>query len=133
MPRHASGGSVQLRGSPGRRRTFHPWKVAAAWSRSVGLLTALSLLLSSVAFSQGPVVTAPSEILHQYQSVRTTWLTVAAGYANRLFGILALIEFAWTGLILVLDKTDLQGWTSALIRRMMFVGAFFALLQFGTT
>ena len=47
--------------------------------------------------------------------------------------LVALIEFAWTGIILLLDKTDLQGWTSALIRRMMFVGAFFALLQFGTT
>ena len=133
MPRRSSGGGVQLRGTSGRRRTFHPWKVAGAWSRRVGLLTGLAVLLCGVAFSQGPVVTAPSEILHQYQSVRTTWLTVAAGYANRLFGILALIEFAWTGLILVLDKTDLQGWTSALIRRMMFVGAFFALLQFGTT
>ena len=83
--------------------------------------------------AQGPIVNAPTSILNQYQSVRTMWLTTAAGYANRLFGILALIEFAWTGLILVLDKTDLQGWTSALIRRMMFVGAFFALLQFGTT
>jgi type IV secretion system protein TrbL len=101
--------------------------------RFVGL-TALAVLTVCVAFAQGgPVVSGPSQIIDQYQSVRSTWLSVAAGYANRLFGILALIEFAWTGIILLLDKTDLQGWTSALIRRMMFVGAFFALLQFGTT
>lgn len=70
-------------------------------------------------------------MLDQYRAVRGTWLTVAAGYANRLFGILALIEFAWTGAMLVLERTDLQGWTAALIRKMMFIGAFFALLNFG--
>ena len=86
-----------------------------------------------MAFGQSPVINAPTQILQQYQSVRSAWLTAVAGYANRLFGILALIEFAWTGIILLLDKTDLQSWTAALIRRMMFIGAFYALLQFGTT
>jgi type IV secretion system protein TrbL len=70
-------------------------------------------------------------MLDQYRAVRISWLNTAAGYANRLFGILALIEFAWTAAILVLEKTDLQGWTAALIRKMMFIGAFFALLSFG--
>lgn len=76
--------------------------------------------------------TSPSAMLDQFRAVRMTWLTVAAGYANRLFGLLALIEFAWTAAILVLERTDLQGWTAALIRKMMFIGAFFALLNFGT-
>jgi len=75
--------------------------------------------------------TSPSAMLDQFRAVRMTWLTVAASYANRLFGLLALIEFAWTAAILVLERTDLQGWTAALIRKMMFIGAFFALLNFG--
>lgn len=75
--------------------------------------------------------TSPSAMLDQFRAVRGQWLTTASTYANRLFGILALIEFAWTGAILVLEKTDLQGWTAALIRKMMFVGVFFALLNFG--
>jgi type IV secretion system protein TrbL len=70
-------------------------------------------------------------MLDQFRAVRMTWLTTAATYANRLFGILALIEFAWTAAILVLERTDLQGWTAALIRKMMFIGMFFALLNFG--
>jgi type IV secretion system protein TrbL len=70
-------------------------------------------------------------MLDQFRAVRMTWLTTAATYANRLFGLLALIEFAWTAAILVLERTDLQGWTAALIRKMMFIGAFFALLNFG--
>ncbi len=104
------------------------------WNSRVVSLAFLFLLGCVDVFAQGgPVVNAPTQILQQYQSVRTAWLSVAAMYANRLFAILALIEFAWTGIILLLDKTDLQGWTSALIRRMMFIGAFFAVLQFGTT
>jgi type IV secretion system protein TrbL len=70
-------------------------------------------------------------MLDQYRALQATWLATAASYANRLFGILALIEFAWTGALLALERTDLQGWTAALIRRMMFIGAFFALLNFG--
>jgi type IV secretion system protein TrbL len=94
----------------------------------------LVVVTGAMAFAQSPpVINAPTQILQQYQSVRSAWLTAVTGYANRLFGILALIEFAWTGIILLLDKTDLQSWTAALIRRMMFIGAFYALLQFGTT
>lgn len=70
-------------------------------------------------------------MLDQFRAVRMNWLTTAATFANRLFGLLALIEFAWTAAILVLERTDLQGWTAALIRKMMFIGAFFAILNFG--
>ncbi|MBN9657137.1 MAG: P-type conjugative transfer protein TrbL [Acidobacteria bacterium] len=95
--------------------------------RVSALLCLVVCLAGDVAFAQ----TSPSAMLDQYRSVRMSWLSTAAGYANRLFGILALIEFAWTAAILVLEKTDLQGWTAALIRKMMFIGAFFALLSFG--
>ncbi len=95
--------------------------------RGSALLWFVLCLADGTAFAQ----TSPSAMLDQYRSVRMSWLSTAAGYANRLFGILALIEFAWTAAILVLEKTDLQGWTAALIRKMMFIGAFFALLSFG--
>lgn len=100
-------------------------RIRAIWLTA--LVVSLAFLTADSAFAQ----TSPSAMLDQYRSVRGTWLTVAASYANRLFGLLALIEFAWTGAILVLERTDLQGWTAALIRKMMFIGAFFALLNFG--
>lgn len=105
-------------------------ELSARWVRPFllfVLFVALFLVTSGSAYAQ----TSPSAMLDQYRSVRATWLSTAAGYANRLFGILALIEFAWTGAILVLERTDLQGWTAALIRKMMFIGAFFAVLNFG--
>lgn len=95
--------------------------------RGLAVLAMGVCLLGDSAFGQ----TSPSVMLDQYRAVRISWLNTAAGYANRLFGILALIEFAWTAAILVLEKTDLQGWTAALIRKMMFIGAFYALLSFG--
>jgi type IV secretion system protein TrbL len=77
--------------------------------------------------------TAPSAILDQYRSARNAWFGTVSTYANRLFAILALIEFAVSGAFLLLEKTDLQGWTASLVRRMMWIGAFYALLLNGRT
>ena len=46
---------------------------------------------------------------------------------------LAVIEFAWSAAVMLLEKTDLQGWTSALVRKIMWIGAFYALLLNGAT
>src|SRR5260370_2862890 len=73
----------------------------------------------------------PGDLVDTFRALRPNWFTAASAAANRLFRLLALIEFAWTGVVLVLDKSDLQGWTAALIRRRMFVGAFMALLVTG--
>ena len=104
--------------------------VQANWRKPVilcGVCAAAFFATVQIAHAQ----TSPSAMLDQFRAVRMTWLSTAATYANRLFGLLALIEFAWTAAILVLERTDLQGWTAALIRKMMFIGAFFALLNFG--
>jgi type IV secretion system protein TrbL len=73
----------------------------------------------------------PSQILQQYRSFRTTWITNIWPYANTLFALLAVIEFAWSAAVMALEKTDLQSWTSALIRKIMWLGAFYALLLYG--
>jgi type IV secretion system protein TrbL len=86
------------------------------------------LLFSPVADAQGK---APSAILNQYRAQRTTWFTVVWPYANTLFGILATIEFAWSAAVMLLEKSDLQSWTSALIRKLMWIGAFYSLLIYG--
>jgi type IV secretion system protein TrbL len=77
--------------------------------------------------------TAPSAILDQYRAARNAWFNTVSTYANRLFAILALIEFAVSGAYLLLEKTDLQGWTASLVRRIMWIGAFYALLLNGRT
>jgi type IV secretion system protein TrbL len=75
----------------------------------------------------------PSRILQQYRDQRITWTTNVWPYANALFGLLAVIEFAWSAAVMLLEKCDLQSWTAALVRRIMWIGAFYALLLNGRT
>jgi type IV secretion system protein TrbL len=104
-----------------------------AKTRGLGIVAACGAML--VLFA--PTATAqissnnPSQILQQYRNFRTTWITNIWPYANTLFALLATIEFAWSAAVMALEKTDLQSWTSALIRKIMWLGAFYALLLFG--
>ena len=88
------------------------------------ILCLMTLVLAqSVAAQQ-----TPSQILNQFRDQRTVWMTNIWPYANNLFFWLALIEFTWSAAVMLLEKHDLQSWTAALIRRIMWIGAFYALL-----
>lgn len=111
-----------------RKNSIHTKRsVALSW---VSLL-AFAFLFASEALAQTYQTTVPTDILAQYRSARTLWTTNIWVYANALFGILAVIEFAWSAAVMLLEKTDLQGWTSALVRKIMWIGAFYALLLNG--
>jgi type IV secretion system protein TrbL len=102
--------------------------------RRVGLLLSgavILLVLAQAMFAQGS--SNPSKIMDQYRSQRTQWTTNIWPYANTLFGLLAVIEFAWSAAIMLLEKSDLQSWTSALVRKIMWIGCFYALLLNGRT
>ena len=75
--------------------------------------------------------TVPSSIMDQFRASAPTGPANVWVYANSLFGLLAIIEFAWSAAVMLLEKSDLQSWTSALIRKMMWLGAFYALLLYG--
>ena len=91
-------------------------------------VTILLVLLSPLAEAQAK---APSAILNQYRNQRTTWFTAVWPFANTLFGLLATIEFAWSAAVMLLEKSDMQSWTGALVRKLMWLGAFYALLIYG--
>jgi type IV secretion system protein TrbL len=95
-------------------------------------LCACALALSSVSSATAQISSNnPSHILQQYRDFRITWIANIWPYANTLFALLAVIEFAWSAAVMALEKTDLQSWTSALIRKIMWLGAFYALLLYG--
>jgi type IV secretion system protein TrbL len=77
--------------------------------------------------------TVPSSIMDQFRNQRINWAANVWVYANALFGLLAIIEFAWSAAVMLLEKSDLQSWTSALIRKMMWLGAFYAVLLYGNS
>jgi type IV secretion system protein TrbL len=96
----------------------------------------LGAICSGIAFAQqnqGFNTTVPSSIMDQFRNQRANWTANVWVYANTLFGLLAVIEFAWSAAVMLLEKSDLQSWTSALIRKMMWLGAFYAVLLFGNS
>src|SRR5215467_13499630 len=97
----------------------------------IGIACAAMFLLVAAPATAQISSNNPSQILQQYRNFRTTWITNIWPYANTLFALLATIEFAWSAAVMALEKTDLQSWTSALIRKIMWLGAFYALLLFG--
>jgi type IV secretion system protein TrbL len=90
----------------------------------------LLLVFATFGFAQAPpfVSTNPSQILTAFQAARGNWIANIAVYANNLFGALAVIEFAWSAAVMVLEKADLQSFTAALIRKIMWIGGFYMLL-----
>ena len=100
------------------------------WLPLMGIVT---LLVPALFAQAGPGfnTTVPSQIMDQFRSERVQWTTNVFIYANTLFGLLAVIEFAWSAAVMLLEKSDLQSWTSALIRKLMWIGAFYALLLNG--
>src|SRR5690349_10485945 len=70
----------------------------------------------------------PSEMLNAYRAQRTEWFTNVWPAANKLFALLAIIDFAWSAAVMVLEKQDFQSWAAALIRKMMTIGIFYGLL-----
>ena len=94
---------------------------------SLAAIVALALISASPLLGQPQ----PSQMLDQYRNQRITWSANIWPFANTLFGILATIEFAWSAAVMLLEKNDLQSWTSALVRKIMWIGAFYALLLNG--
>ena len=107
------------------------WQTINKHRRIIHLVLGAAIILvvlSPLAEAQGK---APSAILNQYRSQRTQWFTAVFPFANTLFGLLATIEFAWSAAVMLLEKSDMQSWTSALVRKLMWIGAFYSLLIYG--
>src|SRR5437879_10069089 len=95
----------------------------------VVLLTATAL-----AHAQGPnSVNGPCSILDEYKGLQNAWITKLLGAAQRLFLLLAGIEVAWSFTLLAIEKADFQALTAAIVRKIMWIGIFYAILLYGVT
>jgi type IV secretion system protein TrbL len=99
-------------------------------------VVALLMLCAGLALAQANPrfsTNVPSSIMQQFRNQRANWTANVWVYANSLFALLAVIEFAWSAAVMLLEKSDFQTWTSALVRKMMWLGAFYAVLLFGNS
>jgi type IV secretion system protein TrbL len=66
-----------------------------------------------------------------YKTAATGWTGTLLSYANRLFMLLATIELAWSFAVWALDKNEFQSFISAVAKKIMWIGIFYALLLNG--
>lgn len=92
-------------------------------------LTALVLLL--VAFSASAAPANPGmfdQMGMDYKNAAAGWFGPLFGYANTLFGLLAAIEVTWAAAMWAFEKDNLSSFTAALIRKIMTLGVYYAIL-----
>ena len=94
----------------------------------------LLLTVTALAHAQGPnSVNGPSSILDEYKGLQNGWIAKLLGAAQRLFFLLAGIEVAWSFTLLAIEKVDFQALTATIVRKIMWIGIFYAVLLYGVT
>lgn len=101
----------------------------ALWLSLLVLL--LTTLFCAVASAQAPPGNMPNSMTGAYRAARAPAIAVFNQYAGGLFRALAMVEMAWTALLLLLERSDLQSWTAGMLRRLLVLFAFLWLLQNG--
>jgi type IV secretion system protein TrbL len=97
--------------------------------RSLLVLSALVIATGAFAYGQTPAAqSGPSDLLDVYKNATTTWVSTSFGYANKLFGLLAVIDFTWAMIVLFLERQELQGWIAGFLKKFMTISFFYALL-----
>ncbi|MDE2600439.1 MAG: P-type conjugative transfer protein TrbL [Rhodocyclaceae bacterium] len=98
--------------------------------RAMPYVVAIGLLLVAFKASAAapPDVGILDNLVGQYKQASLGWFNVLYGYAQVLFGLLAALEFTWAAAMWVLEKDSMQSWMAALVRKIMSVGFFYALL-----
>jgi type IV secretion system protein TrbL len=96
------------------------------------LIAGVLLTATAIAHAQGPSsVNGPSSLLDEYKGLQNGWITKLLGAAQRLFFLLAGIEVAWSFTLLAIQKADFQALTATIVRKIMWIGIFYAILLYG--
>lgn len=74
-----------------------------------------------------------NDIVRDYEAVTTAWFAALVPIAQALFWTLVLIELVWSAIWWVVDREDGLGVIAALLRKVLAVGFFYALLLNGGT
>lgn len=98
------------------------------WSAGLAFITTLVIVRNAHADIPNPPQVL-SGIINQFSQAASGWETAIQQAAVWLFWTLAGIEIAWTGVKLALEGADLKQFAGELVRRIMFIGFFFAVLK----
>ena len=71
------------------------------------------------------------DIIDAYRDAASEWTPTITGYAIRLFWLLAILDLAYMGITLALKRGDMYDFVFQLVRKILFFGFFFAVLNHG--
>src|SRR5438874_8288348 len=77
--------------------------------------------------------TVLNDIVRDYESISAAWFTALFPIAQAVFWILVAIELVWSAIWWAVDREDGLGVLTALLRKVVAVGFFYALLLNGGT
>jgi len=69
-----------------------------------------------------------NDIVRDYESISVTWFSALFPIAQAVFWTLVLIELVWSAIWWVVDREDGLGVVTALVRKVLSIGFFYALL-----
>src|SRR6266478_9061901 len=72
-----------------------------------------------------------NDIVRDYEAISTSWFSALGPIAHRIFWILVAIQLTWSAIWWVLDREDGLGVLSSLLRQVLAIGFFYALLLNG--
>lgn len=74
-----------------------------------------------------------NDTVNQFQSATSNWLSNGTTVALHIFGMLAVLEFAWTGATLLLRKNDLGDVITGVTMKILSLSFFYMLIIEGAT
>jgi type IV secretion system protein TrbL len=74
-----------------------------------------------------------NDIVRDYEAISTSWFSALGPIANQIFWILVAIQLTWSAIWWVLDREDGLAVVSSLLRQVVAIGFFYALLLNGGT
>lgn len=86
---------------------------------------------SSLAGGLAPATTFQTQLIFKLVEKGVIWVDKLQSAAKVLFFMLVAIEIAWTAIRLTLEQADLQSWTAAVVKKLLVLSIFYAILTFG--
>ncbi len=96
------------------------------------LATAQSTLPTTGADGVGFNGAGPGTVVNYFAAGTNNWIAAIKPVAQALFWALAIIDFTWTCITLVIQHSELQGWMAGFIRKILTIGFFAVLLENGS-
>jgi type IV secretion system protein TrbL len=74
-----------------------------------------------------------TDIVRDYEAISTLWFSALSPIAQRIFWTLVAIQLTWSAMWWALDREDGLGVITSLLRQVVAIGFFYALLVNGAT